>query len=273
MSDLRKQVGDCAVALQDAWIGLQKASEPALPRKCYEHWQKRAMYHQALSGTIAIFRAREVAWEIVQSLTGIGDVRGKPGIVLYCGAEMEFAVARHLALASFVSVTWSIYDRIANVCGRLAGIADLADNPKQNPKTCEDFLGKKDVLGFTSHLHIREAYSWPLKVSYKIRNWLVHEGYEDGGTPLFRGDRTSDGILLHNDAIQQLQNTCGYSDVEGKIALSCISMEKECWGRGNLLEILESYHSEVDTMFTALLRWSVESFVGQIRSFAARDQV
>ena len=33
------------------------------------------------------------------------------------------------------------------------------------------------------------------------------------------------------------------------------------------------YHGEVDIMFSALLKWSVDSFVGQIKAFAARDQV
>lgn len=185
---------------------------------------------------------------------------------------MEFGVARHLSLTAYASVTWSIYDRLANACGRLAGVSEIAENPKKNPKACEDFLGTKDVLGFAGHLHIRESYSWPLKTAYKIRNWLLHEGYEEGGTPLFQGDRIDDRLFLHGDAIKHLQNSCGFTENDGKIALSCVGKDRECWIRGNLLEILELYHTEIDTMLTALLKWSVDSFVGQIKAFAARDQ-
>ncbi len=285
MTDLKKQVEQSAEALRDAWTNLNKVPESAsLPLKCYELWMKRALLHEVLTGTIAIFEARDKAWEVVGVVAKAESVVPRdepnrdptsvtsPNAVMYGNIQMEYCVARHLVLASYASVVWSIYDRLANVCGRLAGVAEVAQNPRQNPKTCEDFLGKKDVLGFASHLHMRESYSWPLKISYKVRNWLVHEGYEEGGTPLFSGDRVSDRFFLHSDAVNQLQGTCGFSDEDGKIALSCVGKDKECWSRGDLIEILELYHSEIDTMFAALLKWSVDSFVGQIKIFAARDQ-
>jgi len=161
---------------------------------------------------------------------------------------------------------------MANVCGRLAGTSELAENPKKNPKVCEDLLSKQ-MSGFSSHLHIQEAYSWPLKVSYKVRNWLVHEGYEEWSTQLFQGHRLTDGFLLNTEAKAKLQIYCDYQDDgNGKVKTSCISEADECWKHSDLLRILEQYNKEIDTMFTALLKWSVNSFVGQIKAFAARDQ-
>lgn len=284
MADLKQQVEESAKALRTAWAGLSKVPDSAsLPSKCYELWMKRASLHVALTGTIAIFEARAEAWKVVKVVaesepiipadvpSGDPTIRTSPNIVMYSSVPMEYSVARHLALASYASVAWSIYDRLANVCGRVAGVSEVADNPRQNPKACEDFLGKKDMLGFASHMHMREAYAWPLKVSYKLRNWLIHEGYEEGGTPLFRSDRVSDRFFLHSDAIKQLQNNCGFSDDDGKIGLSCVGKDKECWGRGDLLEILELYHSELDTMFASLLKWSIVSFTSQIHIFTERD--
>lgn len=284
MNSLEQQVRESAIELQKAWTALQKPPTPtSLPSRCYEHWVKRATLHETLSGTIAIFGVRAEARKIVgevanatpyysqQDLNADPTNPKSPNAVKYANHPMEYAVARHLALTALVSVTWSIYDRLANVSGRLAGVAEMSDNPKQNPKTCEDFLGKKDTLGFASHLHIREAYSWPLKVAYKIRNWLVHEGYEEGGTPLFQGERIDDRLTLHSDAITQLQNSCGFAEQDGKINLSCVGKDRECWSRRNLLEILDLYHTEIDTMFSALLKWSVDSFTSQVRVFAARD--
>jgi hypothetical protein len=285
MSSLEQQVKESATSLQQAWAGLQKAPTSAsLPAKCYEHWRRRASLHDVLSGTVAIFEARELAWKLVDDVSKAGpiyskdDLSGDPTVrkslnaVMYGNIPMEFVVARHLALAAYVSVTWSIYDRVANVCGRLAGVSELAENPKQNPKACEDFLGKKDILGFASHLHIREGYSWPLKVTYKIRNWLLHEGYEEGGTPLFEGSRIQDGFLLAPDAVQHLQRICDHTNDNGKIGSCCVAPGDTSWGSRDLLRILELYHREIDMLFMALLKWSVESFVGQVKAFAARDQ-
>jgi hypothetical protein len=231
------------------------------------------MLHRVLDGTSAIFPARQAAWDAVQAIeTSAANAAGPASnTVQHGGIEMDFAVARHLALTSYVAVTWAAYDRLANVCGRLAGIADLAENPKQNPKACEDFLGKKDILGFACHVHIREGYTWPLKVTYKVRNWLVHEGYEEGGTPLFSGDRIPDGFRLHEDAAKYLQQCCGYEADTGKIARSCVSAADECWDTRELLQILSAYHQEVDELFAALVKWSVKAFMGQVQAFAARD--
>jgi len=274
MNNLEQQVKESASALQQAWAALQQnPGLPAIPRVCYEQWIKRAALHPIISGTQAIFSARETASLLVLSTMQLQNAVGNPANskVRYGQFEMDFAVARHLSLTSYVSITWSIYDRLANVCGRLAGTSELAENPKRNPKVCEDLLGKH-MSAFSSHLHMLEAYSWPLKVSYKVRNWLVHEGYEEGSTQLFLGSKLADGFHLHAEAKKHLQVCCDHKeDVSGKIKTSCISEADECWKHGDLLRILEQYNKENDIMFTALLKWSVDSFVGQIKAFGARD--
>lgn len=272
MANLPTQVAESAQKLKAAWTGLQSVSPSMLPPRCYEQWTKRAML-RVLDGTSSIFPTRQVGWDAVQAVVNSATNSPDPAsnIVQHGGIEMDFSVARHLSLTSYVAVTWAAYDRLANVCGRLAGIAELAENPKQNPKACEDFLGKKDILGFASHVHVREAYSWPLKISYKVRNWLVHEGYEEGGTPLFSGDRIPDGFRLHEDAAKYLQKCCDYGVDSGKIERCCISAADECWDTRDLLQILTAYHQEVDELFAALVKWSVNAFISQIQVFAARD--
>lgn len=274
MTNLKKQIEQSTAALRDAWTNVKSVpTGSSLPSKCFEQWSKRSAMHQLLASTISICAARDVAWNVVKQIANAQAVPGKANVVSYNNIEMEFHIARHLALTSYVSVTWSIYDRLSNVCGRLAGTTDLAENPKQNPKACEDLVGKKDVLGFSGHLHIREAYSWPLKVSYKIRNWLVHEGYNDGNVSLFDGDGIADQFKLHQDAIQYIQKCCGGAgDGKRRGDSTCVVEAADFWAAGDLLQILEQYNSEIHTLFVALLRWSVDSFVGQIKAFAARDQ-
>ncbi|EAQ78805.1 hypothetical protein [Blastopirellula marina] len=283
MAELEEQVGVAASELKIAWTTVKNTANSSLPTKCFEHWEKRAKLHELLTRTIPVFKAREKAWEVVQGVAFAEELNGKPGLVSYGGIEMEFAVARHLALTSYVSVTWSIYDRLANVCGRLSGVREISEHPKQNPKLCEDLLGEKndekgkpkknDTLGFGGHLHIYAAYAWPIKVSYKVRNWLVHEGYEDGTTALFEGDRIADRFMLSNDALGFLQKACG-GDGNGqkKGDAICVQEAEDSWLQRDLLKIIEQYNKEIDTMFVALLKWSAESLTGQIKAFAARDQ-
>jgi hypothetical protein len=282
MSNLEKQINASAAELRAAWTSVQTApTKSSLPAKCYEQWRTRAALHQLLTRTIPILAARDSAWKIVQGVAKAQEVKDKPKTVNYGDIEMEFTVARHLALTSYVSITWSIYDRLANVCGRLSSVGEVGNHPKQNPKLCEDLLGeieeqgkrkKRDTMGFGGHFHIYAAYAWPIKVSYKIRNWLVHEGYEEGSILLFEGDGIADRFILNIDAVQHLQRACGgANDGNKKGESTCVSENDDYWINRDLLRILEQYNSEIDTMFVGLLKWSVGSFVGQIKAFAARD--
>ncbi len=274
MADLASQVVTSANALRSVWTGLQSVPRSALPSKCYVQWIKRAKLYPLLDGTVLMFPGRLAAWNNVQLVASASSENNRnPNEIKIGEQKLDFAVARHLSMISYLAVSWSIYDRLSNACGRIAGISDVAEHTKQNPKACEDFLGKKDILGFSSQLHIQHAYAWPLRVSYKIRNWLVHEGYEENGISLFDGDNIGSGFRLHDDAAKHLEECCGYVNDGGRIVSCCLSSSEECWPSRDLLTILDRYHTELDSLFTGLVKWSVDSFTGQITAFTARDRL
>lgn len=275
VADLKAQIERSAEDLRNIWTSMQAASGLTLPRGIYEHWINKARLHNVLSATTGIFPHREKAWEAVTALNSKASIKDESrNLVTYGSLVTDFSVARHLVLTAYIAVTWSIYDRLSNVCGRLAAAAELAEDPKNNPKICEDFLErKKAILGYSANICLQQAYRWPLKVSYKIRNWLVHEGYEEGSIPLFKGDEITDGFTLHEQAAQNLQRLCQYKDRDdGGIEACCLSGAEECWPSRDIFEILGRYHTELDTMFTSMVKWSVASFIGQITAFAERDK-
>ncbi|HVZ39743.1 MAG TPA: hypothetical protein VHI13_10735 [Candidatus Kapabacteria bacterium] len=262
-----------------------------LPAACYKAWSEKAELHQRLAGTVSLFDARDAAWEAVQAVARSIRVPTEAGNrITHGGIEMDFAVARHLTLTSYVTITWSIYDRLASVCGKLAAVAQLSGNQRRNLKILEDLLGdrskkrkgsgegseeeesdKGDFIGFGLQRHLKEAYAWPLRVSYKVRNWLVHEGYEIAGHSMFKGVQIVDGFVLHDRAIKAIEIECFHSLDGDKIVGCCLSAADERWQTKDLLQVLKQYHGEVDTMFGCLLKWAVDSFVGQIHAFAERD--
>lgn len=270
MAELKAQIKKSADKLREAWALVQVTSNTQLPTKCYEHWAKKASLYSALAGTVEILPARENAWEIVQKVaSSIRINEGKPNAIKYGDLEIDFALARHLALTSYMVMTWSAYDRLANVCGRLAAITSLSENPKQNPKIFEDFLGKKDIFSFGAHFHLQQAYAWPITVSYQVRNWLVHEGFERGDIAMFVGDRIADSFFLHEDAAEYFKRYCKENE---KMEACCLEETEDPWQTMNLLEILPKYHTEMDAMFVGLVQWSVDSFISQITAFSERDK-
>lgn len=270
MPSFDKQISDSAAQLQGIVTAI-RTGRPKLPSGCLEKWESRALLHQQLLGTSQMFPARDSAWKLLQSIAvaPLKRTDGGRDFIDVGTVEMEFAVARHLALASYITVCWSIYDRISNVCGRISGVPALAEHKSNNPKII-DFFTKDNQVGFAIQMHLRESYRWPLMACYKIRNWLVHDGYDDGGRQMFEGHRHSDSFLLHANAKSYVEAEGGYAVDGGQIQCCCVETKSDPWNKNQLLRILECYHSEIDKMFTSLLRWSVESLVIQVKAFSDR---
>lgn len=289
MADLEMQVVTSARQLQAVWqVASTKPSGTALPPKCYEHWQLIASLHASLARTIPLFEARRFAWQVMQSLASNDrelreaqrcsqqlpmKATAVPNFT-YDGVPMDFPLARHFATTGYVCSTWSLYDRLANVCGRLATWKDIPDDPWQDPKLWGNLMGEgnKTLGGFMIQQSLANAYGWPTGVAYKIRNWLVHDGGDVGRGGFFRGSQITDGFLLHPDAIKYLENCCGYMCEKGRINRCCLSAAEEPWSTQDLVLILKKYHGEVDAMLTSLVRWSVDSLAGQVSTFSDRDR-
>jgi hypothetical protein len=320
MNNLKNQVSSSSAQLDAVWQKLSSRSpSTVLPVECFKRWESAAAFHASLSDTIPLFEVREKAWQGVEALVDpkrieLEKLRLKDpqrrlieGAKMYNfshdGIEMDFPCARHLALASFSSVSWSIYDRLSNICGRMAATEEVRQHYKQNPKLIEDLLArekdkstvsdaensekKKSVSGrhdygsqlfaFSMQYHLRAAYDWPSRVTYTIRNCLVHEGGLIGAVRLFHSDSIEDGLRLHSDAVQHIEKSCSL-ELDGNVdpLRCCLRGPANPWVKGreiDLIEVLGAYHGEVDIMFSGLLKWCVDSFVGQFAAFSARDKI
>jgi hypothetical protein len=269
MPDLEQRIRDCAEELRGLFVGLQR--NPAnFPIALLERWEKKIRLSLELENTLVLFPARLEAWEVTKSIEWLPISKSENGrdFLVFSGREMDFEIARHISLVAYLTTCWAIYDRLANVVGRIAGVSEIESHKKKNPKLCEDFLGEKGVLGFAGHLPIREAYSWPCKVSYKVRNWLVHEGYYDTEHNLFAGVRQSDGFLLFVDAVEHLKECCSY--VRGGNQKCLVDNAADPWDSSDLLKILECYHAEIDRMYCGYLKWATGALALQVRCLLER---
>jgi hypothetical protein len=289
MADLETQVRNSANQLRNACqtAGLRPAGI-ALPTKCYEEWETIASLHASLTKTIPLFEGRNKAWDVMKTLASADRASREADLVsrrtsnageptpnfTFDGVPMDFSLARHLAVSGYVCVSWSLYDRLANVCGRLASWKDIPNNPWQDPKLWGNLMGEGNnaLGGFMIQQHLANAYGWPTGVAYKIRNWLVHDGGDVGQNGFFQGTQVTDGLLLHADAVAYLEKCCGYKCENGRINRCCLAATEEPWPTRNLLLILDKYHGEIDAMLTCLVKWSVDSLVGQVTAFSERDR-
>jgi hypothetical protein len=98
------------------------------------------------------------------------------------GVPMAFPLARHLAATGYVCVSWSLYDRLANVCGRLASWKDIPDDSWQDPKLWGNLMGEgsKNLGGFLIQQPLANAYGWPTGVATKYgTGWCMTAAMSD----------------------------------------------------------------------------------------------
>lgn len=280
MGSLLEQIVGSSKHLADtlAFVSQLKSGGGSLSSDCYDLWRRRAELHRSLLETRELFPIRDAALAISDAVVGdenLADV--EMNRVRFCGQIMTFAAARHLAMATYLTTTWTIYDRLANVCGRLAGIESVGSNPQShaNPNI-RDFLfpgndkARSSMHGFSLNV-VFPAYAWPTRISNLIRNWVIHEGLEKQGVALFAGNGFSDGYDLSEDALRELKET---AEKEGARSSICrLSAEDGFpWYDKDVRTILRKYDAEIDVLVTSLLQWCVGSFVAQVKAFSEQDR-
>jgi hypothetical protein len=285
MNSLNSQIQEAAACLAQAMdlprLALSHPDSCALPTDCYTLWCTRIEDLQhPLEATEKLLDTRDAASSVVARLErDAASVAPDAATVRFASQDMSFELARHLAVAAYLTTTWTIYDRLANVCGRLIGTDSVGDaaGPRSNPKLCEHFLtgrGDKDkhkVLHGFSLAKLLPAYAWPAKASYALRNWMTHEGQELEGISLFVGSSPSAGFTLHERATERITNDLAQENTPPHSC--CLTDDPHFpWYDRNIMTVLERYHAEVDTMLAGMVRWSVNSFVEQITWFSDRDR-
>ncbi len=278
MSDLKGVIETSVTSLKSTLtLSTSGLSNPnKIPADCYNLWRRRAELHASLEATLGLLPMRDLGWNVLTSVANDEKVVDRATSLLrFCGQDMPFCTARHLALSAYITTTWSVYDRLSNVCGRLIGHESVGNNPlpTSNPKLIEHFMRKgkeqKNQHGFSLACLLPPAYGWPASVSYVLRNWLVHEGLEAEGVPLFIGNTLADSFELSDAAIQRIEGLCNANGAQHFHC--CLSAETDHpWYDKTVLTILERCHSELDQMFCGLLDWAVKAFALQVEVFLSR---
>ena len=275
-----------------------------IPAKVKGLWQSQVKFRNYLNKSASLLIAREAAWKTVKNMAD--DTKRsarlaknqadhdpqKPETLnkwTFNGLEIDFSVARYLALVSYTTTTWAIYDNLFNVVGRIAAIPELSRDPRRNPKlqalydlknsSLSEFNGEenqsdksKKIYLFQQvvHEYAIEQYAWSCAFSYEIRNWLVHEGMKKGDLSLFKGDEILDGLILSPDTKQHIEKTITSRFKENH---RDIARFDSIWTQDNavpdidLAIIFEYCHSEIDSLFISLLPWAVGSLENQVVHF------
>lgn len=270
MSDLTMAVNDAQQALNRILSQLQANNVRYIrpnEKKVCENWINKARLCEDLDKTRWLFAYRETALANLNELRDCASIRSSEDIaslVAYGQGQAPMSVARVLAIDSYLATTWSIYDRITNVVGRLMGDESVANNPiaAQNPKIVEQFMYAKKCCfsGFGVSEVLTNLYAETIFFSYLLRNAYMHDGGVLEGSPILAGRSFGEAFLITQDVADLINEA-----IRKRSNMQLVSM---CTTTDDLVIQLRICHEEIDKMFVGLLDFACESFVRQVSYFA-----
>jgi len=177
--------------------------------------------------------------------------RTSPDLFLYNGIDVTFKIGRYLLFQNYAVTTWALYDTVSKVSGLLCGNDDLSKNFVKPAKLYEDFLQGKTSVGARVRDHLKGGYGWPIALSYKIRNWLTHDGHSHDGSEMFKYDSplTGSEFEMLDSAWDIVVRSC-----KGDPAQTRLTPFPDV--KANLAIGLQTCNTEVDEAAGFLLTWS-----------------
>lgn len=292
-------------SIDEVLLRAVELADSVVPKKCYKVWRLRSQYHKYLADVGGLVDLREKALkEMIEldqdasaSTSGIDERQFR-----YYDTLMKFSEVRFFLLVNYMSITWSIYDKLANVCARIVGplsignSSDVTRNAKlygsflvnKNDKSRDDheqIIGQNSAHekshvdrpdGFALDVVLSSQWLWPVAVSYKIRNLITHEGMCRVEGDFFVDNSPKNGFKICEDLKRSLERTCtkqvNGAEVSREYLSKLATEEGFPWYGDDLLIILQKYNAEIDDLYSKLLLWCVPSFCSQVTLFSEPDK-
>ena len=129
--------------------------------------------------------------------------------------------------------------------------------------------------GFSLSGILPARWKWPVIVSYKLRNLVVHEGAAMEGGRIFAGEGFQDAFQIHQELKNLLVKECFTQTKElptNEQFPSGLRYETDFpWYDDSLISILEKYNGEIDELYSCTLEWCVTAFCSQVEIFMRPD--
>ena len=270
MSTLKLEVALEQACKDLSWVQTAVASVRAagtLSSQSYAFFESSLGLATELEHAKNMLPVRDIALQAAKAFPRLVSPR-TPDKFLFNGAEVTFKQGRYLLLQNYLATTWAIYDVLAKVAGVLCCTDGLAKNLTKPVKLYEDFLQGKQSVGARLQDHLRGSYGWPISISYKARNWVVHDGFTHDGVELFAHDSpVASGEFAMSDSAWEALRSLSNTDPEQ----TRLAVPPDV--KGNLIEGLSTCNAEADEAIGFIITWATGSLRLQATILFPRDSI
>lgn len=204
------------------------------------------------------------------------DIKGRPNSALseeidYFETSLPCSDARLLVLNTYLASTWMVYDRLMGCIGKIMGPTAMLKDERffQQAKLFETFVpekGEPKIDDFSIGRLVRDAYTWPIAISYQLRNAFVHDGgYIDND---FLLDKTQVGKMFNLSA----QGALAFEKcLTKRLNVNSVPSQYSLDATVDVRILLKSCTSEIDELLCSLVNSAAAGIWIVAKTFLGRD--
>lgn len=121
---------------------------------------------------------------------------------------MKYQHVRFIGVQAYVTTNWALADKISGMVGRILCTPDASRNSTNPVQLISHFVNRDKTKKTTAAAlfeSVRQAFGWPIGLSYAIRNHFVHDGAQIGGSDFFEGPFAAAAFRISADSWDRME--------------------------------------------------------------------
>jgi len=265
---LQERLGDAKSVLDHVHAALGR--HPAgLPQEVGTSFRVLVDDRMDIDHWLGMLEARAAARQLLDALETQVDA---DDCVPLGATRVKYQHVRLIGVQAYVTTNWALADRITGMIGRVLCTSEAGRNPEKPAQLVSHFVHRNNTNKMTAAAlfeSVRQAFGWPIALSYAIRNHFVHDGAQIGGSDFFEGPSAASAFRISADGWNRVEKR---AETEYRVERSCHRAGAD-WPstlRDDLREVLTVCEREMDDALgvlfgsaCGLLRAHVAFMVGE----------
>jgi len=260
---LQERLGDAKSVLDHVHAALGR-HPTGLPQEVETSFRALIDYRTDIDHWLGMLEARAAAHQLLDALETQADADDCVPLGAAC---VKYQHVRLIGLQASVTTNWALADRITGMVGRILCTPEAGRNSVKPAELVSHFINRDNTRKTTAAAlfeSVRQAFGWPIGLSYAIRNHFVHDGAQIGGSDFFEGPSAASAFRISADGWDRVEKT---AETTHRVDRSChrVGAGWPSTPRDDLRVVLTVCEREMDDALGVLLG----SACGSLRAHVA----
>ena len=241
-----------------------------LPREVETLFRALIDHRTDIDHWLGMLEARAASFQLLDQLETKADA---DDCVPLGDARIKYQHVRFIGIQAYVTTNWALADRITGMVGRILCTPEAGRNVARPAEIVSHFVNRDNTKKTTAAAlfeSVRQAFGWPIGLSYTIRNHFVHDGAQINGSDFFEGLSAASGFRISADGWDRVERR---AEADYRVDHSC-HRAGASWPntpRDDLRVVLSACEREMDDALGVLLGSACGSLRAHIAFMMGED--